>query len=49
MNLHEIIHAYLRMGPEDGEEWLRELVRDAGLNPMLVKHIAAAREEAKHG
>ena len=39
MNLHEIIHQYLRMGVVDGGHWLAMLVRDAGVSPELVKHI----------
>ncbi|KKN84494.1 hypothetical protein LCGC14_0289560 [marine sediment metagenome] len=44
MNLHEIIHAYLRMKQTDSEAWLRELVQDAGLSVCFIKHIAALRE-----
>ena len=39
MNLHEIIHQYLRMGPVDGGHWLLTLVKDAGLDRRLLKHI----------
>lgn len=47
MNLHEIIHTYLRLGPLAGRTFLRTLVRDAGLDVALIEHIVATREEAK--
>ncbi len=39
MNLHEIIHQYLRMGPVAGGRFLFGLVKDAGLSRELAKHI----------
>ena len=45
MNLHEIIHTYLRMDPVVGRQWLLELVHEAGLNPDLVKHIQNCEQE----
>ena len=44
MNLHEIIHDYLEMDVTAGKRWLRNLVREAGLDPILVPHIIACRK-----
>ena len=46
MNLHEIIHTYINMGAAAGGAWLQELVREAGLDPNLVKHIQGCEKEA---
>ncbi len=43
MNLHEIIHMYLRLTPEMGLFLLEGLVQNAGLDPILVSHIMATR------
>ncbi len=48
MTLHEIIHNYLRLTPQEGKQWLQELVVDAGLESVLVKHIEALPREEKN-
>lgn len=50
MNLVEIIFEYLEKDPCDREDYLKYLVKDAGVNPSLLKHIRGLENfvQAKH-